>query len=212
MEMRSTSDRSKFRLRQLSSGFTLIELLIVIAIIGTLAGMIVAGISRVKGQTKKAQASHDISTIFASGVKSFQFDMGFYPAYDKACDDDDLEEFNAFPVLYVAICDDPPSKGGKGGKNAPYAELKIEGVVVVDEDVQSGYRTADRDEVSDSEVEKFYLDPWGSPYLYRENDSKKKRKDWMINPRGFDFWSRGPDGKNEACYGRDEVGDDIGNW
>ena len=41
------------------------------------------------------------------------------------------------------------------------------------------------------------LDPWGNPYQYRYPAQKSKD--------GYDVWSMGPDGQNEAE-------DDIGNW
>ena len=197
------------------SGFTLIELLIVIAIIGTLAALITSGITKVRGKAAEAQASNDISTVMVAGINSYQSDMGFYPAFNKNCDDDEVEEFNAFPELFEALCGEKPPEG-RGGKNAPYAELKAESIMVEDEDAAIGYSPADNDELYDPDIEKFYIDPWGFAYVYRENGSKKKRKDWMIKRSSFDLWSIGPNGVNEACYGRDafeeEGFDDIGNW
>jgi len=194
-----------------SAGFTLIELLIVIAIIGTLAGMVVAGVAHVRGKTAVARVKSDIETTLVPSIKNFQFDMGYFPAFNKECDEDALDEFNAFPELYEALNGRRPPNG-RGGKGSPYAEFKGEFLVVADSDDPSGFRKADNDEIEDPDVAKFYLDSWGQPYRYRENDSKKRSRPWMINPKSFDLWSTGVDGKNQACYGRDEAGDDIGNW
>ncbi len=198
-----------------SAGFTLIELLIVIAIIGTLAALITSGISKVRQKAAEAQASNDINTSLVVGIKTFLSDMGFYPAFDKVCEDDEVEDFNAFPELYENLCGEKPSDGGRGGKNSPYAELKAESICVEDDSEITGYAVASTDELYNPDIEKFYIDPWGQPYVYRENDSKK-REDWMVKPNSFDLWSVGPDGKNDACYGRDEIQkescDDIGNW
>lgn len=194
-----------------SAGFTLIELLIVIAIIGTLAGLVVAGVAKVKQRTAIARVKSDINSTIGPSVKNFQFDMGYYPAFNKECDEDALDEFNAFPELFESLNGEPAPKG-RGGKGAPYAEFKGEHLVVEDSDDLTGYRKAESDEISDPDVEKFYVDSWASPYRYRENDSKKKSRPWMINPKSFDLWSSGEDGKNQACYGREDAGDDIGNW
>jgi general secretion pathway protein G len=46
-------------------------------------------------------------------------------------------------------------------------------------------------------IDKIGDDPWGNPYKYLSEGKK--------NPKGYDFWSMGPDGK-------DGTDDDIGNW
>jgi prepilin-type N-terminal cleavage/methylation domain-containing protein len=192
-----------------SAGFTLIELLIVIAIIGTLAALVTAGIAKVRGKAAEAQASNDVNVVLVTGIKGFHSDMGFYPAFAKQCEDDEVEEFNAFPELYEALCGEDKKIAGK---NAPYADFKAENLMVEDEDdLAIGYSKATNDDIYDPDIKKFYIDPWGKPYVYRENASKKRR-DWMVKPKSFDVWSCGPNGQNEACYGTDELGDDIGNW
>ena len=45
-------------------------------------------------------------------------------------------------------------------------------------------------------VDKLPEDPWGNPYQYRYPGQR--------NPRGYDVWSNGPDGRPSE--------DDIGNW
>ena len=84
-----------------------------------------------------------------------------------------------------------------------------------DEDFDDEFKRVGRDDLFDPEVDKYYLDPWSEPYFYRENKSKRTKEDWMLKRRGFDLWSVGPDGVNDACFGHpeeDEEYDDIGNW
>lgn len=54
------------------------------------------------------------------------------------------------------------------------------------------------------------IDPWGRPYIYRNNHSdfpKNQNDPTAHNKQTFDFYSVGPDGKDEGGFG-----DDIGNW
>ena len=145
--------------------------------------------------------------------KTFLGDM--WPIVQRACDWQcrvcDPDNDGLFQEHYGFWTGDNGGEGPKAGKNAPYAEFKAESLMVEDEDAALGYSRATNDDVYDPEIEKFYIDPWGHPYVYRENASKKRR-DWMIKPKSFDVWSIGPNEINEACYGQDETGDDVGNW
>ncbi|HIA27360.1 MAG TPA: prepilin-type N-terminal cleavage/methylation domain-containing protein [Planctomycetes bacterium] len=205
-------------------GFTLIELMIVIAIIAVLAGLVTKGIGLAQAKAQQAEAINDINTVLFPSLQAFKSDMGAYPGWDKSPTLDDIEEFNSFPDVYEALCGRRPP-AGRGGRNAPYVELKLDKVVVEDEDgdllainsdndVIGAFRKADREEQRDPDTEKFYIDPWGYPYIYRENGSKRRKEDWMIKESSFDLWSIGPDGINSACEGPDfdEESDDIGNW
>ena len=87
-------------------GFTLIELLIVIAIIGMLASLIVAGIGAVRQSAKKAEARTDIDAISA-GLKSYELDHGILPGWNVDPD----PETNSFPDLYESLCGDRPPEG-----------------------------------------------------------------------------------------------------
>ena len=66
------------RLPTRRAGFTFVELLIVIAIIGLLAALLLAGISRVNSLARTATASADISQLEAACQK-FKTDYGFNP-------------------------------------------------------------------------------------------------------------------------------------
>ena len=195
-------------------GFTLIELLIVIAIIGTLAAIVTTGIGTAREKADFAKARTDLSTI-NTGINSFKSEMGYYPAFNKRVDEDIMEEWNGFPELYENLCGERPPEG-RGGRSAPYAELKVDNIMIYDEDKSPiPYSLASRDDLDDPDIEKFYLDPWGGPYYYREN-SQKKKQDWMINSKSYDLWSAGPNNENQACWGLDardeEDYDDVGLW
>lgn len=219
-----TSGDSPLRCSPAQRGFTLIELMIVIAIIAVLAGLVTKGIGLAQAKAAEAQAINDINTVLFPALQAYKFEMGAYPGWDKSPVEDEVEEFNSFPDVYESLCGRKPPEG-RGGRNSPYVELKLEKVVVEDEDgdleavntendIVGIYRKADTEEKRDDSTEKFYLDPWGFPYVYRENGSKRRKDDWMIKEASFDLWSIGPDGVNTACYGpdNDEESDDIGNW
>ncbi len=201
------------------AGFTLIELLIVIFIIGILISLLTVAVKEAKKKSNAATASADISK-FVQAIAAYNSDKGTYPGYDKIPDESDLENFNAFPSLFQAVYYDS-SQGG--GPNGPYIELKVDKIAVEDLDDESGYTTAKKSEARDPEVEKYYRDPWGFPYIYRENAAKRKKRVWMIKSSKYDLWSRGPDQLNMAWQGLldddeyerendEQKFDDIGNW
>ncbi|MEC9476085.1 MAG: prepilin-type N-terminal cleavage/methylation domain-containing protein [Planctomycetota bacterium] len=196
-----------------SAGFTLIELMIVVAIIAVLSTLVTKMIQQAQAKAAEASATSTISSIGAA-LNAYNRDEGVYPAWDLKVDDSELEDFNAFPVLYENIAGERPPEG-KGGRNSPYVDLDNEMIAVVDLEYEGEFIRPGRDDLFDPDVEKFYLDPWMEPFRYRENDSKRRKEDWMIKRSGFDLWSIGPDGDNAACFGLPDEGeeyDDIGNW
>lgn len=197
-----------------SAGFTLIELMIVIAIIAVLSTLVVRGVRIARLKAAEASATSTVSSISAA-INSYNRDEGVYPAWNLIVDDTELEEFNAFPVLYESLNGQRPPEG-KAGKNAPYIDnLRTEMIAIVDLEFDEEYIRPGREDLFDPQVDKYYLDPWLQPFRYRENDSKKRKEMWMIKRAGFDLWSIGPDGENSACFGLPEEGeeyDDIGNW
>ncbi|OUU23805.1 MAG: hypothetical protein CBC13_04635 [Planctomycetia bacterium TMED53] len=195
------------------AGFTLIELMIVVAIIGVLSTLVTKMIQMAQARSFEANASSDISTL-SSALEAYARDEGVYPAWKEKLGGEDLEVFNCFPILYENLQGERPPEG-RAGKNAPYSDMASDRLAIVDEDYEEGYKRASRDDLFDPEVDKYYLDPWSEPYFYRENKSKRNKEDWMLKRRGFDLWSKGPDGVNDACFGypeEDEEYDDIGNW
>ncbi|MDE0959459.1 MAG: prepilin-type N-terminal cleavage/methylation domain-containing protein [Planctomycetota bacterium] len=205
-----STSRTASRAAPYATGFTLIELMIVVSIIAVLATLVTKMIQVAQAKAAEAQATTTIATL-KNAIESFNRDEGVYPGWSLEVDDP--EEFNGFPALYEGIAGERPPNG-KGGKNSPYTEFDNSMIVVVDEDFEDEFKEAGRS-IFDSDVDKFYLDPWQEPYIYRENRSKRSKEEWMIRRSGFDLWSAGPDSVNDAWYGVSEEGeeyDDIGNW
>jgi prepilin-type N-terminal cleavage/methylation domain-containing protein len=207
----SSIDGTNSNERRRDVGFTLIELMIVVAIIAVLSTLVTKMIQQAMRKAEEAQAANDISSL-KNALEMYNRDEGVYPGWNLQVEDP--EEFNGFPAMYENIAGERPPQG-RGGKNSPYIELDTDMIVIVDEDFDGEYKVVGRDDLYDPDVEKFYFDPWNSPYIYRENKSKRGKEDWMIRRSGYDRWSAGRDGENEACFGSPEEGeeyDDIGNW
>ena len=180
-------------------GFTLIEILIVISIIAIVASMVLAGVSMAKKQAHSALTKSTIQNL-ATALQTYYRDTGKYPGKEIADDE------NAMPALYEALFGDKPPKGG-GGPSAPYMELK-EDQVAVEDDSESGYRKAERDELNDPKVKKYIIDGFGYPMIYRETQSRARKK--FMHMKTYDLYSKGPDHIDQTIEG--EEGDDIGNW
>jgi len=207
----SSFDGTHSNERRRDVGFTLIELMIVVAIIAVLSTLVTKMIQQAMRKAEEAQAANDISSL-KNALEMYNRDEGVYPGWNLQVGDP--EDFNGFPAMYENIAGERPPQG-RGGKNSPYIELDTGMIVIVDEDFDDEYKVVGRDDLYDPDVEKFYFDPWKSPYIYRENKSKRVKEDWMIRRSGYDLWSAGRDGENEACFGIPEEGeeyDDIGNW
>ena len=186
-------------------GFTLVELLIVIAVIGILAGLALKAVGVVRENTDAALTSTLVSQL-QTAIESYYQDEGLYPGQGQKSVD---EETNQFPLVYLALFDDP-APNGKGGRNAPYLQLKEDSVVVYDED-SGQYRKAKRSERNDPDVDKFIIDAIGGPLVYRCNKGRR-RKDYMHNTSSFDIYSVGLDEQDQTKLGLDEENDDLGNW
>lgn len=204
----------------IQNGFTLVELLVVILIIGILASLMSVVVTKARQKGKQAEVANDLNS-FRLALHTYKTDEGTYPGYELQWDGVD-EHFNAFPVLFEALLGDPRPKG-LGGRNSPYWEdAKEDKMVVLDDpaDPTGDHRVVTRDERYDQHVPKYYLDAWGTPYVYRENESKT-RETWMHKPKSYDIWSVGPNGKNQSLWEvykpnerleGGEAYDDIGNW
>ncbi|MCZ6794643.1 MAG: prepilin-type N-terminal cleavage/methylation domain-containing protein [Planctomycetota bacterium] len=186
-------------------GFTLVEVLIVISIIAILAALVIGGLGKAREAAEQTQAKTEVDTM-RQAVGRYELDEGILPAFGKLAD----EETNYFPILFTALMDSPEPEG-KGGRSAPYIDrIEEEKIVVKD---GSDYRKATRKERYDHTVDKYLLDPWDNPYIYRCNKGLKPQ-DWMVNRDSFDLYSTGPNGSDETILGdeeRDEEEyDDIG--
>ena len=177
----------------------MIEILIVISIISLLASISLGGIVIARDRARKAEATTFIAGLNGA-VERYFMDTGRYPGTEWK------DGENAFPALYEAIFDEKPP-AGRGGPGAPYMDLKRDQVLVADGD--GAYRRARSDEINDPAVHKFIQDPWGNPYIYRENRSRLPRR-FTIRRAKADLYSTGPDGIDQTILG--EQGDDLGNW
>lgn len=186
-------------------GFTLIEILIVISIIAVVAGLVMVGIQVARDRVNVGAATMMIQTI-AGAVENYYQDESVYPGMELAPNPNE----NHFPVLYNALLGEPKPRG-PGGRSAPYLTVKDEQIVVWDPDAEM-YRQATREEVRDPRREKYILDPWGNPYVYRCNKGKKLES-YMHN-QTFDIYSWGRNGEDDTILGDEDGGksDDIGNW
>ena len=184
--------------RRRGAGFTLIELLVVVTIIIFLIAMLAKVFLGARSKALETTAQQTMSNIKIA-LKAYYADTDFYPGSD------DPPGKDSAPKLYEALCGMRVVDGGGGGPNAPYYEAsgKEIGVPAAD-DV---WRRASEDELQDPGVPKVFLDPWGRPYHYIENDSKSPKTASMRNKYGFDMWSDGP---NLTDDGGKE--DDVTNW
>ncbi|MEM7230871.1 MAG: prepilin-type N-terminal cleavage/methylation domain-containing protein [Planctomycetota bacterium] len=169
-------------------GFTLVELLIVISIIAILSALVITGLG---SATEARNQTESIATIkmLKQALGDYQTDHPILPGQGTKPD----PEANMFPKLWTALMADPP----KGGRNAPYLEnVAKDKIVVEDEESEEGYRPASQEEIDDVETEKFLLDPWGKPYVYRCNRGFKKQG-WMRDKK-FDLYSLGENGNDDT--------------
>ena len=193
------------------AGFTLVEILIVISIIAILMSMVVGALSIARSKANEASARTMVQNL-SSALDKFYEDESYYPGSKV---DPDI---NAFPQLFEALLGERKSKGGKGGRSAPYLEVKEDQIVVIEDDTNPDnivYRKASPDERWDPDVEKFIRGPFGDVIWYRVNKNRE-RENYMHRPRKFDLWDLGPDRKNHTIPGSEPEGeeenDDIGNW
>ena len=177
--------------------FTLIEVLIVIAIISLLASLTLVAVQKVRTDGYVAAARMTVAGLDLA-LSNYRDDEGDYPAGDPALGPDE----NRFPALYRALCG-ARQPFGPGGKSAPYFRPKEADLVVFSED-SGDVRKADREEIVDDGIDKYLLDPFGEPYIYRVRDAGAGR------PRSADIYSLGPDRADGHASGKN--GDDIGNW
>jgi hypothetical protein len=120
---------------------------------------------------------------------------------------------NHFPRLFNALFGERPP-AGPGGRSAPYTRVEETRISVPGQLVGSlsEYVHATGEEIRDPRVEKYLLDPWGNPYVYRANHGRALQP-WMKNSATADIYSCGPDGVDDTAAGASEdVSDDIGNW
>jgi len=172
------------------AGFTLVELLIVIAIIGVLAGLVMAAVTRANAKAKEAVAKTMIDNI-RTAMTNYHEDVGYYPSGGAENDEGIIN-------LVLALYDPSEAEGGKGGPNSPYYDFK----------------ESDLEPSKSSSGSKVLIDPWGSPWRYvRARDAAGNIKDGVHSRHSYDLWSIGPnkiDDHGEKDIKNDK--DDIASW
>lgn len=114
------------------SAFTLIELLIVVAIIGILATLLLAALSKSKQKTQRAACRAHINAIKAA-LAMYESDVGRYPRLrPRPGTTGSLTDYNDDAgALYMALMNKPTQQLG-GGPNSPYMQdWKPEAVGIV---------------------------------------------------------------------------------
>ncbi|MBI4605699.1 MAG: prepilin-type N-terminal cleavage/methylation domain-containing protein [Planctomycetes bacterium] len=185
-----------------AAGFTLIEILVVISIIGLLTALLLPSLISTSVQARIAVAKAEVSGL-SLGLEAYGRDEGDYPGAEEPAGPGS----NLFPRLHGALLG-ARRPAGPGGRAAPYARVQ-EAKIAVYCDGSGELRKATRAEIRDDGVEKYLLDPWGSPYVYRPNKGRRPAPH-MRNLETADIYSPGPDEVDDTSEGADD--DDIGNW
>lgn len=149
--------------------FTLVELLVVIAVIGLLAGLILAAAAGVRGQAARSQAKTDIGALEAALVR-FQLDNGFFPHATSA----DPTQVGP-PSGYLAASQTLFTNlmGRTIFTNTPAAGLKA-------------YLNPKPTLVGSGSTPNFFSDPWGDPYGYHWDSTNSTSPYGKAVP---DIWS-----------------------
>lgn len=179
------------------TGFTLIEILVVISIIALLGSLTAAGIFWQREHTYVGIATAEVSRV-ALALDAFVSDEGTYPAADRKPD----PSRNDYPELLRALTG-VRRPLGPGGRNSPYLSFKEKNVFVRDEG-SGEYRPATRLELQDDAVDKYVVDPWGNPYVYRLLPDRHTGGARVVG----DILSLGPNGLDDGDRDPGE-GDDI---
>ena len=190
----------------LQRGFTLIEILIVISIIALLTSLILASVNVARRSAFKATAQMDVTSL-SGALQQYVQDESEYPGIEE---DEFHEETNHFPLLYKALFG-KRRPAGPGGRSAPYTNLEESKVRGYNPDTEL-YELPTRRELRDDDVEKFLIDPWDNPYIYRANKGRSE-EDYMHNLQDADIYSLGPNEIDDTVEGTEgEENDDLGNW
>jgi prepilin-type N-terminal cleavage/methylation domain-containing protein len=194
------------------SGFTLVELLMVIAIIATLAALLIPMIGYAKTMSRNAKAEAQLGTIKAS-LNIFKDANGFYPE----------KSLTGTPEVFSDVfkktsnTNDDPYKAADAIDNAAWERIANELMLQLQTVDRDNYRNINalRDPFTGGGVNskvyryrpsKFYPLSKASGSLFIDQEDPP-------NPDSYQIWSAGTDGKDQ--YGEVRNGkksDDIINW
>ena len=191
-----------------SQAFTLIEMLVVIAIIATLAGILLPVVSSVKQKAKVAQAGTEVRSL-AAAITAYQSLYAIFPCSDAdGKSGNDMTYTNNSDIITILLDVD-------GGVNAGHVRNPQKHVFLNGKMVNTVVQPGIGPDYN-------FRDPWGRPYVVtldlnydnRCNDSFYAPSPapaisapvmvWSYGPNGIPF---GPSGNPKA---RDN--DDVKNW
>jgi len=209
-----------------TEGFTLVEVLVVIAIISTLAGLVLAGVTAARRFADQKATAQDILAL-QQAIESYNTARGDYPpsslAALKVKHANTVDEGNRALLLSLLS----RKKGGPYIQELKETRLNATAESLSKEEMATIKKELDPMPLSPRLLE--YVDLWGNPFVYihnRDYDSKKTvyyvdrdgtrvpvkaarsvKLGTFQSPNGYQIWSFGPNGKNE-----NGEGDDIASW
>ncbi len=198
-------------------GFTLVEILVVLAIIATLAALILPNLLSVSRQGEVTETQSTIDAI-CTNLAAYESDFGDYPPSNlsdyKVGSSNKVNE--GVECLVVGL--------STKNKHGPYMDWQSSQLINTDEDSLNS--KAFNSYLGNNNLWEV-CDFWGNPMVYihhRDYGKKLKYTDMegnqftvkarkskklgvYYNPTTFQLWSIGPDMTNN-----DGAGDDIKNW
>ena len=144
----------RFRLQRACS-FTLIELMVVVAIIGLLAGILLAAAGGVRNQAARSQAKAEIAAIEA-GLARYQMDFGGYPVASNISTNGGAYALNPTASQYIG-----------SGNAGQILFTKLWGATNYTDTTpgRKQYLNVKPSMVNTSGVN-YFIDPWGYAYGY----------------------------------------------
>jgi prepilin-type N-terminal cleavage/methylation domain-containing protein len=192
-------------------GFTLIEMLVVIAIIATLAGILLPVIGRVKLKAKIAQTGVEVRNL-AAAIAAYQGLYGIYPTSDAdaktGATRPDLTYTNNSDIVKILMDVDDGTVNATHLRN-PQNHVFLNGKTslgITQPGIGADYN---------------FRDPWGKPYVITLDldYNQRCRDDYYFAAYGeiaapVLVWSFGPNGKPYGPSGdpRSRDNDDIKSW
>jgi prepilin-type N-terminal cleavage/methylation domain-containing protein len=187
--------------------FTLVEMLVVIAIIATLAGLLLPVVSSVKRKAKIAQAGAEVRSL-AAAIAAYQSIYAIFPCSDAdAKGGNDMTYTTNSDIITILL--DMDAGVNAGHVRNPQKHVFLNGKMVstvVQPGIGPDYN---------------FRDPWGQPYVItldlnydnRCHDSFYFPKVGEI-PNAVMVWSYGPDGKPFGPSGDAKArdNDDVKSW